>query len=85
MLWAFIHCAMMVIITFKLMFFMRVSETFSSLVKLINNVMAQVGPFTIFFMMWLITLCLMYRISGITLVEGSEDYPQVNTYFALLM
>ena len=85
MLWVFIHCAMMVLITFKLMFFMRVSENFSSLVKLINNVIAQVGPFTIFFTMWMITMCLLFRVSGITLIEGSNDYPEVNTYFALFM
>jgi predicted membrane protein len=85
MLWVFIHSAMLVLITFKLMFFMRVSENFSSLVKLINNVIAQVGPFTIFFTMWMITMCLLFRVSGITLIEGSDDYPEVNGYFALFM
>jgi hypothetical protein len=40
MLWVFIHCAMLVLITFKVMFFMRVDENFSSLVKLINNVIS---------------------------------------------
>lgn len=85
MVWAFVHCAMMVLITFKLMFFMRVSENFSSLVKLINNVISQVGPFTVFFLMWLGTVCMMYKISGITLIEGNSDYYNISPIFGLFL
>lgn len=85
MIVAFVHCTMMVLITFKLMFFMRVSENFSSLVKLVNNVMAQVGPFTVFFLMWLSCVCVMYQISGITLIDGNSDYYDVSAIFGLFM
>jgi len=39
-------------ITFKLMFFMQVSENYASLVTLVSNVIVKIKPFTNFFFMW---------------------------------
>lgn len=64
------------------MFFMRVSQNFSSLVKLIKEVLLQVGPFTIFFVIWMGLMSLIFKVTGITLTEGSSDYPNVENNFA---
>ena len=85
MLWAFMHSIMLFMITVKLMFFMRVSENFSSMVKLMSNIMTQVIHFTLFVGMWMITLILMFRLSSISLVEGSLDYAEINSIFALFI
>jgi len=69
----------------KLMYYMRVSKSFSSLVKLINAVLSTVGPFTVFLVMWMIALCMLYKVSGFTLTVGSSDYPNININFALFI
>ena len=73
--WVTFNSAMFVLITQKLMFFMRVSDNFASLVKLVGNVLRKVPPFTLFFFMWLVTLCLMFSCAGVSIV--SEDYSHI--------
>jgi hypothetical protein len=69
---------MVILITLKIMFFLRVSESFANLVKLMADVVTQIGPFTIFLVMWLITVSLMYAVSGIDPLS-SGDYDNIGT------
>ena len=81
--WVVIHSVLLVLITFKLMFFMRVSDNFASLVKLVGDVLSKVGPFMVFFMMWLITLSLLYKIAGIEI--ENEDYKRLDKATSLMI
>jgi hypothetical protein len=67
--WVFIHSLIILLIAFKLMFFMRVNEDFSNLVELVSSVFSQIGPFTVFLAMWMIVNSLLYNISGIQIVS----------------
>lgn len=40
-------------------------------------------PFTVFLLLWVLTMSLIYMVTGITL--GEDDYPQVDRYTALLI
>ena len=81
--WVFMHSVLLVLITFKLMFFMRVSDNFASLVKLVGDVLAKVIPFVLFFMMWLITLTLLYKFAGINI--ENEDYKRLDKATSLML
>lgn len=63
--WVIIHSAMFLLITVQMMFFMRVSESFASLVELVASVISKVKAFTLFFVMWSITMCLLFDSAGI--------------------
>lgn len=87
--WVFIHSIMIVLIAFKMMFFMRVKDEFSILVQLIKIVLSQIGSFSIFLLMWMIVQTILYRVSGINVVAMNdktglaEDYPKVSQMIAL--
>jgi hypothetical protein len=86
MWWVAIHSLLVMLITFKLMFFMRVSENFSNLVKLVTNVMYQILPFTIFLMMWMVVNTILYDISGIAIFDKEDnDYHQLTYSVALIL
>lgn len=88
--WVFIHSLMIVLIAFKLMFFMRVKDDFSILVQLIRIVLWQCRSFTIFLLMWCIVQTVLYRVSGINVVAmddngKAEDYANLNSFIMLFM
>ena len=81
--WVVMHTAMFLLIIVQIMFFMRVSDSFASLVKLVGSVIGKVRAFTLFFVMWSITVCLLFDSAGIKIV--SEDYTGIVSAFALFI
>ena len=81
--WVVFHTLLLILIAFKLMFFMRVSDNFASLVKLVGDVLGKVGPFIVFFIMWLITLSLLYKVAGINI--ENEDYKRLDKASSLVI
>jgi hypothetical protein len=82
--WVIIHSLIILLITFKLMFFMRVSENFSNLVQLITTVLFQIGPFIVFLIMWMIVNSLLYNISGVEIYDiNDNDYHELHESLAL--
>ena len=62
---------------------MRVFDSFASLVKLVGSVIGKVREFTLFFVMWSTTMCLLFDSAGIKIVN--EDYTGIVTAFALFL
>ena len=81
--WVIMHTAMFLLIISQIMFFMRVSESFASLVKLVATVIGKVQAFTLFFVMWSTTICLLFDCAGIKIV--SEDYSGIVTAYAFFI
>lgn len=87
MLWVFLHSLMFILITLQLLFFLRVSENFSNLVKLIRTVFSRIVPFTMFLLIWMLLNCLLYKIGGYTLIweENGTQYNHVFLFVGIFL
>lgn len=82
--WVLLHCGVIICIQFKILFFMRVSDQYANLTKLIVSVLIKTWPFVIFLILWYTNVCLLHKVSGISITEGSaDDYPEISGNAAL--
>ena len=78
-----LHAFLIAFLLFKVMFYMRVSKYFSKLVRLVFEVVPHVMPFTLYCLLVLLCSALIYRTSGVEIVEDYSSYPHLHKFVAL--
>ena len=83
LMWIVMNTLLLLNTCMKLMFFLRVYESFGMLVQLILQVLQDIFNFSLFFFSWLLLFSLLYRVNGTTVPAG--DYPDVNSYIYYML
>ena len=79
-------CLTIFIITmaaFKLMFYLKIYESFGMLVTLVTKSISDTQTFNIYLMAWMFYFCQFYKISGVVFDDG--DYPEVGSMFVNIL
>lgn len=70
---------------FKILYFIRIYESYGFLVQMVGETFGQVGPFTIFFIAWIIFFSVCYQIVRIEIDSGDEEYLNLPPAFQYLL
>mgnify|MGYP003891046211 CR=1 FL=1 len=70
--WVILNSFMIVLLTIKMLFFLRVSQSYGQLVKLISQTLVDIKVFLVFYMLWTAIFALLFKIAGFTFNFG--DY-----------
>lgn len=82
-MWFVFNSLLLVASIFKLMFFLRVNQTFGMLVQLVLQVVLDFRHFLFFMIVWIIAFSFLYRVSGIEVPlesDGTVEYNDLNTF-----
>jgi len=64
LLWVFLNTTMILLLTIKCLFFVRVTQSYGQLVKLISQTLIDVKVFTVFFIVWCFIFAGLFRVAG---------------------
>lgn len=76
--WMLLHNVMIILGMSKTLYYLRIFNAFSKLVRLVWNVFPHVVPFTLFYAFFLFCFTLMYKVSGIDVVGEPEAYQDLH-------
>ena len=68
---------------FKLMFYLKIYESFGMLVTLVTKSISDTQTFNIYLLAWMFYFCQFYKISGVVFDDG--DYPEVGSMFVNIL
>ena len=77
--WVVLNTTMLMLLTLKLMFFLRVTSSYGQLVKLIAQTLIDVKVFTVFFLAWCCIFALLFKIAGFGF--DMSDYSFVHAFY----
>ena len=83
-IWVLSNSLLLLIATTKLLFFLRTNNTYVLLVFLLFQTISDIGPFIMFFFIFIVLLSLLYRIAGIIVPDADVDYKDINSYVIYL-
>jgi hypothetical protein len=63
------------------LYFIRIYESFGFLVQMVGETLGQVGPFSIFFIAWILFFSLCYQRTGIEINDGDTEYLNLPPFF----
>jgi hypothetical protein len=76
--WSIMNTLTLLFATFKMLFFLRISNKFVMLVDLIQQAIIGAIPFMVFFILFLLLITFLYLITGVEVPDG--DYPDINEF-----
>jgi hypothetical protein len=86
-MWFLLNSLLLISAIFKLMFFLRINQTFGMLVQLILQVVIDFRHFGFFMVCWILIFSFLYRIAGIDVPNTGDDaeYPEVNNFILFII
>jgi hypothetical protein len=76
--WVLMNTLLLITAILKMMFFLRVYESFGLLITLVQTVIKDMSIFLLFFVSWILIFSLIFRIVGVDVAPG--DYSSVNPF-----
>ena len=68
---------------FKLMFYLKVYESFGQLVQLLTHCIDDIQTFNVFLLGWIFYFCIFYKMAGV--IFYPDDYPGVSPWFISIL
>lgn len=79
-MWVFFNTFMLLSSIQKLLYYMRLREGTSVLANLVMNVFQQAATFSLFYLIWVIFICMIFTVAGTTF--DTDDYPGLSNTLA---